>query len=134
MQALRTARGDKEEKEEDFKEREISRIMMSAFSISSVSLCPLWIWIWVAETEEEEPRAEIEISSSSSRVPQKTTDAHELMDGWTKEYKDNKGSAISCLYSIADRSGGGQEMAVCARDVSRTRHSHLAGREMLNLH
>jgi hypothetical protein len=51
-----------------------------------------------------------------------------------KEYKDNKGSAISCLYSIAGRTGGGQATAACARDVSRTRHSHLASREMLNLH
>jgi hypothetical protein len=51
-----------------------------------------------------------------------------------KEYKDNKGSAISCLYSIAGRTGGGQETAAYARDVSRTRHSHLASREMLNLH
>jgi hypothetical protein len=29
-----------------------------------------------------------------------------------KEYKDNKGSAISCLYSIAGRLGGGQAAAV----------------------
>jgi hypothetical protein len=38
-----------------------------------------------------------------------------------KEYKDNKGSAISCLYSIAGRTGGGQATAACMRDVSRTR-------------
>jgi hypothetical protein len=56
------------------------------------------------------------------------------LTGWNKEYKDNKGRAISCLYSIAGQTGGRQATAGCARDVSRTWHSHLACREMLNLH
>jgi hypothetical protein len=51
-----------------------------------------------------------------------------------KEYKDNKGSAISCLYPIAGQTGDRQATAAWARDVSRVRHSHLASREMLNLH
>jgi hypothetical protein len=50
------------------------------------------------------------------------------------EYKDNNGSSISCFYNIAGRSGGGQPKAVSERDVSRVRHSHLARKEMLNLH
>jgi hypothetical protein len=52
--------------------------------------------------------------------------------GKCKEYEDNRGSAITCLYSIAGRTGSGQAAAICARDVSRVRHSDLAGCEIFN--
>jgi hypothetical protein len=48
---------------------------------------------------------------------------------YRKEYKDNKGSAISCLYSIAGRSGGRQAAAVLphSEDVTCAR-AKLAGK------